>query len=105
MTLNDLLLPEVKKVFYGWLQQQGALSDYKEALKGHTAYSVREYNGQVLSQLINVSFLWGATLQGHEYWSQLHKKWQSYIIGYFRTHSKFREWANENNISLGYYTV
>ena len=33
MTLNDLLLPEVKKVFYGWLQQQGALNEYKEALK------------------------------------------------------------------------
>lgn len=102
MTLNDLLLPEAKKVFYGWLQQQGALNNYKEAIKGWTATNAREWDGQVLSQFINASFTWNMTLQGHEYWSQLHNKWKTYITGYIKTHSKFRQWASENNIRLTY---
>lgn len=102
MKLNDLLLPEVKKVFYGWLQQQGVLNKYKEAIKRQINNNVRDYDSQVLSQFINVSFTWSLTREGHTYWKQLHKKWKSYITGYVKTHSKFREWTSENNISLEY---
>lgn len=102
MKLNDVLLPEIKKVFYGWLQQQGALNKYKAILKEPYASNVREYDGQVLSQFINVSFIWIKTPQKHSYWSNLHKKWQAYITGYIKTHSKFRKWASENNMKLPY---
>jgi hypothetical protein len=100
MTLNYLLLPEAKKVFYGWLQQQGALNEYKANLKGWHASNVREWDGQILSQFIDASFTWSISFQGHEYWSQLHDKWKAYITGYIQTHSKFRKWASENNIIL-----
>lgn len=102
MTLNDLLLPEAKKVFYGWLQQQGALNEYKANLKGWSASNAREWDGQILSQFINASFTWNMTPQGHAYWSRLHLKWKAYITGYIKTHSKFRQWASENIMRLTY---
>ena len=102
MKLNDLLLPEVKRIFYGWLQQQGALNEYKEAIKGGSACNAREFDGQILSQFINASFTWSLTPQGHDYWAGLHKKWSSYIKGYIKTHSKFFIWANANRMRLYY---
>jgi hypothetical protein len=103
MKLNNLLLPEAKKVFYGWLQQQGALNEYKKALEVWSAIHAREYDdGQVLSQFINASFTWSLTPQGHTYWARLHKKWVSYITGYIKTHSKFSKWASANQMRLHY---
>ena len=102
MKLNDLLLPEAKKVFYGWLQQQGALNEYKEAIKGWSASNARESDGRVLSQFINASFTWSLTPQEHDYWARLHKKWVPYIKGYIKTHSKFFKWAQDNHMRLYY---
>ena len=96
MKINELLHPEIKKIFYNWLEKHGARENYKTTIHLF-GISREEYS---LCQIINWSFAWGRSPSGHSYWQNLNTKWKEYIMGYFYTHPKFRKWVRDNNIYI-----
>ena len=95
MKINELLHPEVKKIFYNWLEKQGARENYKTTIQRMGNAN----DGYSLCQIINWSFIWERTPLGHSYWRDLNWEWRKYIIHYLYTHSKFNKWVRENHIS------
>jgi hypothetical protein len=97
MKINELLHPEVKKILYNWLEKHGARENYKTAIQLVGSHA---YNTYSLREIINWSFVWERTPSGHDYWRDLNTAWKEYIIGYLRTHLKFRKWVRDNNIYI-----
>ncbi len=97
MKINKLLHPEVKKIFYNWLEKRGARENYKTAIRlvgkhNHDYYS--------LCQIINWSFTWDSSPSGDHYWRTLNRLWKEYIMRYLHTHPKFRKWVRDNQIYI-----
>ena len=86
MKINELLHPEVKKIFYNWLEKHGAKENYKTTIHLF-GINREEYS---LCQIINWSFVWDHSSSGHGYWQNLNTEWKEYIMCYFDTHPKFR---------------
>lgn len=99
MKINELLHPEVKKIFYNWLEKHGARENYKTSIQLVGTHAYEHYS---LWEIINWSFVWDRTPLGHSYWRDLNTAWKEYIIGYLRTHPKFRKWVIDNNINIYY---
>ena len=97
MRIDKLLHPEVKRIFYNWLEKQGARENYKTTMQLIGTGRGEEYS---LCQIINWSFIWDRSPSGHNYWQVLNTAWKKYIIGYVRTHPKFRKWVRDNNIYI-----
>jgi hypothetical protein len=97
MTVDKLLHPEVKKIFYNWLEKQGARENYKTTIQLIGTLHRDVYS---LSQIINWSFTWDRSPLGHSYWRELNTEWKDYIMCYLRTHPKFRKWVRDNNIYM-----
>ncbi len=99
MKINELLHPEVKKIFYNWLEKHGARENYKTTIQLVGTHAYDEYS---LREIINGSFIWERTPSGHSYWQELNTAWKEYIISYLRNHPKFRKWVIDNNIKIYY---
>ena len=97
MKINELLHPEVKKIFYNWLEKKGARENYKITIRLVGSNNNDRYS---LCQIINWSFIWSRTPSGHSYWETLNTKWNRYIISYLHTHPKFRKWVMDNDIDI-----
>lgn len=97
MKINELLHPEVKKIFYNWLEKHGARENYKTAVR---LVGNRSYDDYSLCEIINWSFIWKRTPSGHSYWRELNYEWQNYITRYLHNHPKFKKWAKDNNIGI-----
>ena len=95
MKINKLLHPEVKKIFYNWLEKHGARENYKTAIR-LVGNSDRE--SYTLCQIINWSFVWDLSPLGDRYWRTLNYEWKEYIMHYLHTHPKFRKWVIDNQI-------
>lgn len=97
MKINELLHPEVKKIFYNWLEKHGARENYKTTMQLIGTWEHEDYS---LRQIINWSFTWDRSPSGHSYWQVLNSAWKKYIMDYIRTHPKFRRWVIGNNINI-----
>lgn len=97
MKINELLHPEVKKIFYNWLEKHGARENYKTAIQ---LVGNNNYNNYLLCEIINWSFAWDRTPSRHSYWWNLHCEWRNYILDYLHNHPKFRKWVRDNNIDI-----
>ena len=95
MKINKLLHPEVKKIFYNWLEKHGARENYKTAIRLVGNPNRESYT---LCQIINWSFVWDLSPLGDRYWRTLNYEWKEYIMHYFHTHPKFRKWVRDNQI-------
>lgn len=97
MKINELLHPEVKKIFYNWLEKNKAREEYQRTVQLIGSLGYESYS---LLQIINWSFIWDRTPAGHTYWCELNKKWKQYIRHYLNTHSQFKKWALDNRMNI-----
>jgi hypothetical protein len=97
MTVDKLLHPEVKKIFYNWLEKRGARENYKIAIR---LVGTPNREAYTLCQIINWSFTWDHSPSGDSYWRTLNTLWKEYIMHYLHTHPKFRKWVRDNQIYI-----
>lgn len=97
MTIDKLLHPEVKKIFYNWLEKHGARENYKTTMRLVGTHTYDDYS---LCEIINWSFIWERTPLGHSYWRELNYAWKDYIMRYLHNHPKFKKWVKDNNIDI-----
>lgn len=100
MKIDKLLHPEVKKIFYNWLEKHGARENYKTTMR---LFGTTYRDDYTLCQIINWSFTWDRSPLGYSYWWDLNTAWKEYIMDYLHTHPKFRKWVRDNQIYIYIY--
>ena len=71
-----------KRIFFNWLQKNGALKKYKvNRFKLTTLDDLpwRAYKYLAIEEAVVAAFNWGQTLEGSRYWVNLHVNWLHYL--------------------------
>ena len=79
LTKNDV----IKKHFLRFLKNNDVYIQYRNCFKQskpHFRHLIKNnwfYNTKV--DIINASFHWASTKEGHDFWMNLHKQWEKYV--------------------------
>ena len=71
-----------KRTLFTWLEKQGALKKYRvNRFKLTIPYYLpwRAYKYLSIEEAIVDAFDWGQTLEGSDYWVNIHMKWIHYL--------------------------
>ena len=71
-----------KRLLFNWLEKQGALKKYRvNRFKLTTPNDLpwRAYRYLSIKEAIVDAFNWGQTLEGSDYWVNIHMKWIYYL--------------------------
>ena len=70
-----------KRIFFNWLQKQGALKAYKRArYQQEIKPPYDSYKSLLFSrEPILYSFHWAETSEGHDFWSNLNFEWNKHF--------------------------
>lgn len=94
MLYNKIIPHHLKKLFYNWLIKKSLLSAYLQNMDS-IGNRVSESRHVYHDELINHSFYWANSPQGHKFWSDVNWEWKRFISRYMRSHPMYREkWVN-----------
>lgn len=75
----------VYRLFFAWLKENDAFNKYRAVIeekcaeKGDNRLLDRVIQDYLTENIIDFSFGWSTTQEGHEFWYILHKRWSFFI--------------------------